>query len=389
MARPAANPADVGDPLRATINQVHTESLDYAEEVAGGTFVVLGSTFGDIQTKVDAAAAAGGGTVLIPEGVYTGSARVELRDNVVLRGSGQGATILRALSGISAGVIVALSSDTVVDAVVQDLTVDANSLAGINGIQISTASRVTVARATTVNAAIGVWLNGSADCKVLDCFVSTSSLRGIETSSIRTLIRSCNIDTALDTGITVTGAPDCRIEATRIASVGSTGASKHGINIIAGSDRTQVAGCPRIAPTGGMGIRVDASTGVDIFENTIDQAAATLEAIGLTSTATDARVTANRVLNGKDNGISVSGARSVVTSNIVDGTQFMGIQINANDCVVNSNVVRGSTSTTRSTASSSVTAVSMIRAPRPRSTGSGNAALRTTTRSAGTTSPGT
>jgi hypothetical protein len=59
MARPAANPADVGDPLRATINQVHTESLDYAEEVAGGTFVVLGSTFGDIQTKVDAAAAAG------------------------------------------------------------------------------------------------------------------------------------------------------------------------------------------------------------------------------------------------------------------------------------------------------------------------------------------
>jgi hypothetical protein len=342
MPRPPANPAVEGDNLIDTINEVHTEALNYADEVSSGTFTVSGTSFSDIQAQINAAAALGGGTVLLLTGLYTGNVRIELRDNVTIRGAGQGATILRALSGVAGGVITALSADTVVDAAVQDLTVDANTLAGINGIQLSTATRPVISRVTTINTAIGIWLNGSADCKVLNFLVSNASVQGVQTSSIRTLISGGNIDTVADTGITVTGAPDCRIESTRIASVGATGATKHGINIVAGSDRTQVHGCPRIAATGGMGIHVDASSGVEISNNTIDQSSATLEGIGLSATATDARVIANRVLNGKDNGISVSGARSIVTSNEVDGAQFMGIQVNGNDCVVNSNVIRNS-----------------------------------------------
>jgi parallel beta-helix repeat protein len=322
------------------VAQLTAESATPGSTAATAVHVVTGFTFADIQTQINTAAAAGGGTVALPEGVYSGNARIELKDNVVIRGAGQGATVLRGLSGVAGGVITALSADTVVDAVVQDLTVDANVLAGVNGIQISTGSRVTVSRVTVTNGTIGIWLNGSADCKVIDCLVSSSSTRGIETSSVRTLVRGCNIDTALDTGITVTGATDCRVESTRVAAVGSTGANKHGINIVAGSDRAQVAGCPRIAATGGMGVHVDASVGVEITGNVIDQSSATLEGIGLSATATDARVVGNRVINGKDNGISVSGARSIVTSNVVDGAQFMGIQVNANDCVVNSNVIR-------------------------------------------------
>jgi hypothetical protein len=321
------------------VAQLTAESATPGSTAATAVHVVTGFTFTDIQTQITAASAAGGGMVVLPEGVYTGATRIELRDNVTIRGAGQGATILRGSSGIAAGVIVAVSSDTVSDAAVEDLTVDANALSGINGVQLSTASRVSLNRVTVLNATIGIWLNLSADCKVTDCRVFNSSTRGIETSSIRTLIRASNIDTALDTGITITGATDCRVESTRVATTGSTGVNKHGINIVAASDRAQITGC-RIVPSGGMGVHGDASPGLLIADNLIDVSAGTLEGVGITSTCTDSRIVGNRVLNGKDNGISVSAARCTVSHNLVDGTQFMGIQVNANDCVINSNVIR-------------------------------------------------
>jgi hypothetical protein len=340
MPRPPANPAVEGDNLIDTINEVHTEALNYADEVSSGTFTVSGTSFSDIQAQINAAAALGGGTVLLLTGLYTGNVRIELRDNVTIRGAGQGATILRALSGVAGGVIVALSADTVVDAAVQDLTVDANTLAGVNGIQLSTATRVTISRVTTINTAIGIWLNGSADCKVLNFLVSNASVQrnpDVKYPHAHQWLEHRHCARHGDHGHWGTRLP-YRVH--RIASVGATGTTKHGINIVAGSDRTQVAWVPEDRPHGRHGRSCGRVFGCRHLREHDRPGSATLEAIGLTATATDARVTANRVLNGKDNGISVSGARTVVTSNIVDGTQFMGIQINANDCVVNSNVVR-------------------------------------------------
>jgi hypothetical protein len=321
------------------VAQLTAESATPGSTAATAVHVVTGFTFTDIQTQITAASAAGGGMVVLPEGVYTGATRIELRDNVTIRGAGQGATILRGSSGIAAGVIVAVSSDTVSDAAVEDLDggrervvgdqrcAAVDRFAGVvepgDGVERDDRHLVELVRRLQGHGLPGVQL--------VD--------RGIETSSIRTLIRASNIDTALDTGITITGATDCRVESTRVATTGSTGVNKHGINIVAASDRAQVTGC-RIVPSGGMGVHGDASPGLLIADNLIDVSAGTLEGVGITSTCTDSRIVGNRVLNGKDNGISVSAARCTVSHNLVDGTQFMGIQVNANDCVMNSNVIR-------------------------------------------------
>jgi parallel beta-helix repeat protein len=166
-------------------------------------------------------------------------------------------------------VIVAVSSDTVSDAAVQDLTVDANALSGINGVQLSTASRVTLSRVTVLNATIGIWLNGSADCKVLDCrvFELDARDRDVEHPYVDP---GANIDTALDTGITITGATDCRVESTGSRPLGHRNEqARH--QHCRRSDRAQVTGCPRIVPSGGHGCSRRREPGSVDSENLIDQ----------------------------------------------------------------------------------------------------------------------
>jgi hypothetical protein len=54
------------------VAQLTAESATPGSTAATAVHVVTGFTFTDIQTQITAASAAGGGMVVLPEGVYTG-----------------------------------------------------------------------------------------------------------------------------------------------------------------------------------------------------------------------------------------------------------------------------------------------------------------------------
>ena len=90
-----------------------------------------------IQSALDAAYAAGGGVVYLPEGVYivhsiTGDASdgaLQIRDNVTLAGAGMGLSTIKVRDGeISkiTGIVRTPSGEVTHDVVIQDLTIDGN-----------------------------------------------------------------------------------------------------------------------------------------------------------------------------------------------------------------------------------------------------------------------
>lgn len=329
----------------ATANQVSAldTRLVAVESITGASgnsawYTVLGNTFTAIQAKINQASANGGGLVWIPAGLYQGSTSINIKDNVVVRGMSQGSTILRATSGIVNGVIVGLSGDTVTDAIISDLTVDANNL-NVNGIQVTNGARIYMEQIAVNNAARGIWLNNTTDSMIEESRINNCSLRGIEASGARTQIIAVNIDTTADTGISFNNAPDSRVERSRIVFTGATGATKHCIEIQNASHRVWIT-LNRCFPTGGMGVHGTNSTGLRIIENQIDSSGGTLECVGIDPGCTDSLVRGNHLINGRDNGLSLSGARSHCTDNYIDSPLFMGIQINGDNMVVCDNIVR-------------------------------------------------
>lgn len=111
-----------------------------------GAKINNGNDTAAIQSAIDACAAAGGGTVFIPEGM-AGVTQLVLKNHVWLRGAGRRATVLRSLSGSTIPVIVNYVSSNGTEAnaefcAVLDLKIDgnraANTSSGVHGIFFST-----------------------------------------------------------------------------------------------------------------------------------------------------------------------------------------------------------------------------------------------------------
>jgi hypothetical protein len=77
-----------------------------------------------INAAITAANVAGGGVVLIPEGVAIVGSEIVHKSNVTLQGAGQGATIIRAKAGVNFQYVI--HGDTTTSSSIRDLTVDAN-----------------------------------------------------------------------------------------------------------------------------------------------------------------------------------------------------------------------------------------------------------------------
>src|SRR5215218_8166297 len=65
----------------------------------------------EIQAAINAAAAAGGGTVLIRRGTYSLAAGLTLTSNLTLCGEGRGATILKAAAAWASGDMLLIGSN--------------------------------------------------------------------------------------------------------------------------------------------------------------------------------------------------------------------------------------------------------------------------------------
>ena len=89
--------------------------LNDAQAIAGGTGTALGHPLFDnstqsvgpgtnvLQAAIDARFAAGGGTVVMSAGTYTQNVHLILKNNVRLKGAGEGSTTLNITGGVTMG----------------------------------------------------------------------------------------------------------------------------------------------------------------------------------------------------------------------------------------------------------------------------------------------
>jgi len=92
--------------------------------------VPAGASTSTIQSAINSASSAGGGTVTLASGTYTVTAPIILKSNVTLDGAGKDVTILKRNAGSNLGANGVLSTSTsggVVNIIVKDLTIDGNS----------------------------------------------------------------------------------------------------------------------------------------------------------------------------------------------------------------------------------------------------------------------
>lgn len=323
-----------------------------------------------IQAAINAAAAAGGGRVFFPSGTYRIGTFVRLKTNVSLVGSNRTTTILKARAGLTIGVLVATSGDAVTDASIEDLTVDGDysaSALAINGIQVTTGTRVKVHRSAVRDVGGNgiIFQTNSAECEVVNCDIRTTGRANAQTgfgvlfsAASRCTVSgsqfyNCNGMTvggntnALDCIVignymekagcpltTAVGAQSIPAGSITVAStagfppVGTLDVDGCGIVLYTGKTATTFTGC-----TGGSGTLADGGVVQNGYEH-----------IGFTAGCTGWLVSSNKVMNSRDNGISASAAEAMVIGNVVDNALYHGILAGGNNSVVCGNYVRNAAS---------------------------------------------
>lgn len=127
-----------------------------------------------IQAAINAVAAAGGGVVYFPPGIYmvqSLSITLAVSAAITLRGAGKYATYLRKISGSAPVLAMASTSTLTMDVVggVEDLTLDGVDKAG-NGLQLTNLARFHLTRVAAIRSAVGIESLGSL------CFMATDPL---------------------------------------------------------------------------------------------------------------------------------------------------------------------------------------------------------------------
>lgn len=260
-----------------------------------------------ISRAIAAASRAGGGTVILPRGRYLLRAPVELRDGVVLRGDGMGATTLRAAGPrVEPAALLGRAAATVNDAGIQRLTLDL-ARHRTNGIQIADGQRIMISRVRVRRAG----LNGIV-------FTRTAG-----SSTDPTIERSIVQDSG---------------------GASTDGADGFGIRII-NTERAVVRG-NRLVGNRGMGIGLaDGTAGAPdgtLVGNEIRTAPSPIgfEAIGITKGSDRALVEGNDIVDSQDNGISLSGSDAIARTNVVRGTLDHGIASAGDRNLIERNVIR-------------------------------------------------
>lgn len=266
---------------------------------ADSTGVTSASTA--INNAILFVAAAGGGTVYLPAGIYLLSAAISLRSNVCLIGAGRGFTTIKAGTGVATAVLVGTSGNAVSNVTFSGFTIDgdySNSALTLPGIQIT---------------------NGTG-CRFIDLGILNTAREGIKLNT----------------------HSSARVEGCLITGTGADGTSTgHAVSLVT-CVRARVT-FNEITGGKGMGVSLStASTDCLIEGNYISTAASTtgLECIGIAATNDRCIVEGNHCINSQDNGISMSSNDSTVSHNIINGALNNGISVGASRCTVECNVIK-------------------------------------------------
>ena len=138
---------EIGDPIKNYVTATNTAVSSVISEINNGTWIVATDTaygadntgatdaVSGIQAAINAASAAGGGSVFLPAGTYLIGSAVTLAPGVKLFGEGPGSTTLIASTGgITMLNYVAATSQTFFD--VSDMTINNGDFASVNGISV-------------------------------------------------------------------------------------------------------------------------------------------------------------------------------------------------------------------------------------------------------------
>jgi Pectate lyase superfamily protein/Right handed beta helix region len=330
-----------------------------------------------IQGAIDQARDNGGGVVYFPSGVYRVGTRVKVRTNVSLVGADQQTTIIKAMPGIVAAVVIGLSSETVSNVAIRELTVDAdysNSGLDIVGIQITSGSKVFVEHCMVNDCAkSGILFDLSTECKVIHSTIQNTG-RGQASVGFGVLLSdgshhkvhdnefySCNgmniggnnnsvhasiVNNLCDhTGTprtTVAGAGQSPSVTGVLNVVSTAGFPPEGTLTIAGLlGTTPYTG---LTPTSFTGCSGASGTAVDggVARNGY-------ESIGFTAGCENWIVKSNRSIDSGDNGISASADHSIVEGNVIDSPQYHGIALaGGTNSLVIGNIIRNVSTSTSS-----------------------------------------
>ncbi|NKW47546.1 hypothetical protein GS979_14340 [Rhodococcus hoagii] len=253
-----------------------------------------------IYAAVAAASAAGGGTVYLPAGTFRVASRIGLKTRVNIKGAGRGATVIKAAAGVTSAVLLGASGDAVSDATYEDFTIDgdytASSVAIGQAIQITTGQR----------------------CQFR-----------------RLLIR----DTARS-AVSLASHTDARIEACEVARNGLDGNTEGHSIVLNAAHRTQIVD---LIASGGLGMCVSltgSTLGAQVAGGRLTNATSPtgFEAIGVAAGSNCLRVSNVRIVDAKDNGISISSDRCTVTGCTIDGAENSPISVLGNDNTITGNV---------------------------------------------------
>lgn len=332
----------------AASDSVNSASANY---VADGT-----SDEVEIESAINAANSAGGGTVLLLEGTYNIATSIDLNDDVALIGSGQEATILFVPNSTnSAFPVVLVSGDDNVR--LSGFTVDGNNAGNAtdntDGIHIATSSANTVIDHITSrnNGDAGIEFNSSVRGKVQDSILDSNLNNGVSVAANDILIEGNTIvsngtATLTDGGVYSTGSTtrvignqfDANNPGAVSATVMTTGRSNivddnyientvSGPDIYTLGDNTSITG-NTLNNTPDNAIEVSSSsTGTVVSGNAIYDAGVT----GIYADGSLTTVSGNTIEVAADDGIFVGGNQVTVVGNTINTPTDMGIFVSSSN----------------------------------------------------------
>ncbi len=255
-----------------------------------------------IQAAVDAATAAGGGTVWIPGFAAVGAA-VVLKSNVHISGPGWQAAGLNLLNSINTDVIQTPSGTTTSNVAVSGLQIDGNKAnqtsTTVNGIHIQTTP-------ANPHSIIDIRNNRIINCRQNGLKIPTGGATDIFVGY--NLVDGTDEESGLNVSFSDTATLNERIVVT-----GNNVKNSQKANIAFGGGAREITISNNVLDT------TDAGSGSGVGDNIT----------GYSTTNINVTITGNTCRNSKNNGIHTGGSRIVVSNNVIFNTTNDGIVLSS------------------------------------------------------------
>lgn len=307
----------------------------------------------EINSAITAVNAAGGGKVLLLEGTYTIDATIDIKSDVELVGSGQGATIIRIANGLNSNMFVISESTNPSNFTIRDLSIDANDSNNTGtqgGIAILTAgsdSGATSARGPLIeNVEIhdlsdnGIYFDDVNYGTIADSHIYDGSTYGIwlDSSDVQrgNIVRNNQVHDMANTAVVISDAPGTVVSGNTIKNSGISGLMLSSSNGVTASDNyiynNVYAGIELYGGQNSITGNHINTNEIGVYGEGIGWTSITGNDIGETTTAGIfveelyySNVTGNTIYNSTGNGIELSTDAGTNPENTISGNNISNI----------------------------------------------------------------